>query len=194
MISNKKEESKVKDNVTIQTFDELKVNDNVTIQTFDLTKLAAFYNTSIEEIERRIQKGEDFSAVAETTQTAHNLITNVGKDLFVNRLKDKDATTSRLTHFAVGTSATAAVVADIALGGEVYRDMITYLGYTSTGVITIKCYIPAVYPATMPVTLAEAGLFNASILGTLFARVVISPAVNKTNAISMTITWQITAT
>jgi hypothetical protein len=183
--------------IIINKKEELKVKDNVTIQTFDLTKLAAFYNTSIEEIERRIQNGEDFSAVAETTQTAHNLITSVGKDLFVKRLKDKDATTSRLTHFAVGTVNTAAAAADIALGGEVYRDMITYLGplYTlaSTGVLTVKCYIPAAYPATQPVTLAEAGLFNASILGTLFARVVISPAVNKTNTISMTITWQITA-
>jgi hypothetical protein len=175
--------------------EELKVRDNVTIQTFDLKKLAAFYNTSMDEIEHRIKNGEDFSAVADaiSTQLAHNLVTNVGKDLFVNRLKDKDATTSRLTHFAVGTSATAAAAADIALGGEVYRDMITYLGYTSTGVITIKCYIPAAYPATEPVTLAEAGLFNASILGTLFARVVINPAVNKTNTISMTITWTVTA-
>jgi hypothetical protein len=175
--------------------EELKVKDNVTIQTFDLTKIAAFYNTTVEEVERRIQNGEDFSGAVDaiTTQTAHNLITSVGKDLFVNRLKDKDATTSRLTHFSVGTVATAAAVGDIALGGEVYRDMITYLGYTSTGVITIKCYIPAAYPATEPVTLAEAGLFNASILGTLFARVVISPTVAKTNTISMTITWQITA-
>jgi hypothetical protein len=174
--------------------EELKVKDNVTIQTFDLMKLAAFYNTSVEEIEHRIREGEDFSALAEATQTAHNLITSVGKDLFVNRLKDKDATTSRLTHFAVGTGDTAVVVGDTALVAEVYRDMITYLGYTSTGVITIKCYIPAAYPATEPVTLKEAGLFNASILGTMFARVVISPNVNKNNTISMIITWTVTAT
>jgi hypothetical protein len=174
-----------------------KSNDNVTIVTYDVDKLARFYNTSKEEIEHRIRAGQYFTEATEdmvSTQTAHNLITNAGLDLMVNRLKDKDSTTVRLTHFAIGTGDTAATVADTILGTEVYRDMITYLGHTSTGVITIKCYIPTAYPTTQPVTLNEAGLFNASTLGSLFARVLISPPVSKTTSISMTITWEVHTT
>ena len=170
---------------------DTKVKDNVTIRTYDVPKLAEQHNISIEEVERRLAAGERFEPITE--QTAHNAITDVGLTLLVDRLINQDSTTSRLTHFAVGTGVTASADSDTALVTEVYSDQITYQADVSTGQVTFMCYIPTAYPTTQPVNIGEAGLFNASVAGTLFARVLISPVVNKTNTISMTLTWNVTA-
>lgn len=169
--------------------EDLRVADNVTISTYDVPAIAKQYDISTQEVERLLAAGVKFEPLTE--QTIHNVTTSVGLTLLVDRLVNPDTTTTRLTHFAVGTSTAAPAASDTTLGAEVYRDQITYQGDVSTGLITILCYIPTAFPSTQPVTLGEAGLFNASSSGTLFAHVLISPTVNKTTSISMTITWNI---
>lgn len=176
--------------------DDVMLKDNVTIDVIDVEAIARFYKISKARVDKLILNGFDPSVVpgAVTRQTVHNIITNGGLDLIVKRLKDSDSTTTRLTHFAVGTSNTTPTVNDTVLGAEAYRDAITQYVYTSVGVITLKGYIPTAYPTTQPVTLKEAGLFNASYSGTLFARVLFSPEITKNNTISIVISWEVHAT
>jgi hypothetical protein len=168
-----------------------KVKDNVIITTYDVLQIAADYNLSPQEVERQLAAGVVFEPLVK--QSAHNLITSVGLTMFVDRLIYPDTTLSTLTYFAVGTGTTAPTQADTALQAEVYRDQITSRSDVSTGLDTVMCYIPTAYPASQPVNLGEAGLFNASLNGILFAHVLISPVVNKTNSISMTLSWNIQA-
>ena len=157
--------------------------------------VAEYLGLTIDEAEECIKKGLNPESIpgAVHEQTTHNIITNVGLDLFVKRLKDIDTTTSRITHFAVGTGDTTPAVTQTTLGTEIFRDQITQSAYVSTGVILIKCYIPTAYPASQPVTLKEAGLFNSVTSGVMFARSLISPAIPKDNTISIVISWEVHA-
>lgn len=176
--------------------DNIKIKDNVTVDVIDVEVVARYLKLSITDAEKHIKSGFNPSFIpgAVTRQSTHNIITNVGLDLTVLRLKDLDNTTAKLTHFAVGTSAATPTITNTTLIAEVYRDIITQHTYASTGVITLKCYIPTAYPATQPVTLRESGLFTAATGGILFARVLFSPEVNKTNTIAMIISWEVHAT
>lgn len=113
----------------------------------------------------------------------HNLVVTAGLNLLRDLL---DATQTGITHFAVGTSATAPAAGDTALGAEVYRNVVSQRDKPANGQIVHRCFVPTT--AANGVTLQEAGLFTAASGGTLFSRVTYSPIL-KTNSISVTITW-----
>jgi hypothetical protein len=113
-----------------------------------------------------------------------NLVVTVGKNFIASRMT---ATPTAMSHMGVGTSATAADVADTTLGAEAARVALT--SSNTTGNI-------ATYAATFPAgtgtgALTEAGIFNAASAGVLLCRTVFS-VVNKGASDSMTVTWTVT--
>lgn len=124
------------------------------------------------------------NAIIQTIER-HNLVVTTGRNLVRDRLSGDSA--SRLTHFAVGTNATAVVAANTALGVETSRDLITQLTPTD-GVLTVKYFLGS--SSANGVTLAEAGLFNAASAGTMFSRVVYTGIV-KTSSVAVSYTWTI---
>jgi len=113
-----------------------------------------------------------------------NLVVTVGKNFIAARMT---ATPTAMSHMGVGTSATAADVADTTLGAEAARVALT--SSSTTGNI-------ASYSATFPAgtgtgALTEAGIFNAASAGVLLCRTVFS-VVNKGASDSMTVTWTVT--
>lgn len=116
----------------------------------------------------------------------HNLVTSAGRNL----LRDFLATLApaAITHFAVGTSNTAAATTDTALGAEVLRDVVTSRTASDLA-LTVKYFLAT--GSANGNTLREAGLLNAAVAGTLFARVVLSAPIVKTNSIAVTFSWTI---
>lgn len=121
----------------------------------------------------------------------HNIVTNAGLDLFVTLITGDS--TDYPSHMAIGTDDTAAAVTDTALGAEVSpRQAFTTETTSSTGIIQWKGFWNSTEANGN--TIAEAGIFNASSSGTMSNRVVLSPALSKTNSLSLTITWTFTLT
>jgi hypothetical protein len=119
-----------------------------------------------------------------------NLVVTVGLAYIASRMKD--ATSTVMSHMAVGTGAVAAAAANTALGTETGR-----VALTSTTIVTTNVTNDAIqYVATIPAgtatgALTEAGILNAASAGTLLSRTVFS-AINKGALDSLTITWKIT--
>jgi hypothetical protein len=88
---------------------------------------------------------------------------------------------------AVGTTSTAAAIGDTTLGAETARVALTS-GTASGGVVT---YVATFAPGTGTGALVEAGILNASSVGTLLCRTTFA-VVNKGASDSMTITWTVT--
>jgi len=98
---------------------------------------------------------------------------------------------AQMTHMAVGTDGTTAAAANTALLAEIAGGRNT-LG-TAGGTVTTNTIV---YVATWAAgdgtgAIKEAGIFNASTAGDMFARTDF-PVVNKGADDSMTITWTIT--
>lgn len=119
-------------------------------------------------------------------QEHHNLVVDAG----LNAVRDfLDAGTGNaLSHFALGTGTTAATAADTTLDTEVFRD--AFVGTaTSNKTLTISYFLNS--GDANGNTLSEAGLFDDPTTGTMFARVLLSPAIVKTSSIAVTFTWTI---
>ena len=129
----------------------------------------------------------------EVVQEVDNLIVTAGKEWLASRMFDASDTV--MTHMAIGTGTTAAVVADTTIETEVARQALdvsggTVSGATVTYTTTFAADVPDVTaPSTSPIT--EAGLLNAASTGTLLAHTVF-PVVNKGETDSMTISWTVT--
>lgn len=118
-----------------------------------------------------------------------NLVVSVGKTNIAARMAGN--TVAVMSHMAVGTGNTAAVVGDTTLGSELARVALTVQGGTpSSNTVTYSASFPA---GTGTGALAEAGVFNASSTGTMLCRTVF-PVINKQAADSITITWVISIT
>jgi hypothetical protein len=112
---------------------------------------------------------------------------NMAVDSGLNLLRDflyGDGPT-HITHGAVGTDTAATVAGDTALTTEVFRDVIA-ARVKGTQSLTLQFVLGSTHANGS--TLTEAGLFNASSGGTMYARVVTS-AVNKTALVSVLYTW-----
>lgn len=114
-----------------------------------------------------------------------NLVVTVGKNFVASRMKD--ATATAMSHMAVGTNATAAVVGDTTLGTETARVALTSTTVTTNSV----AYVATFGAGTGTGALVEAGILNNSTGGTLLCRTVFS-VVNKGANDSLTITWTVT--
>jgi hypothetical protein len=118
--------------------------------------------------------------------TKENLITTNGKGLTLDRLFGLSAA-ANITGMAVGTSATAAAVGDTAITGAVFKVFDatpTRAGLTVTAQTTYGT-------AEANINIQEVGLLTAS-GGVLFNRLAPVGPFNKTTAVSLRITVQIT--
>jgi hypothetical protein len=119
-------------------------------------------------------------------QEHKNLVVSGGLNL-IRDLLDGD-TVAGLTHFAVGTGTGAVSAIQTTLGTEVFRDTVTQRT-SNTQQLIVSYYLAS--GSANGNTLSEAGLFNASTAGTMFARVLLNPAVVKTSAVAVTLNWTI---
>jgi hypothetical protein len=118
-----------------------------------------------------------------------NLVVSVGKTNIAARMAGN--TVAVMSHMAIGTGNTAAVVGDTTLETELARVALTVAGGTpSSNTVTYSASYPA---GTGTGALTEAGIFNAASSGTLLCRTVF-PVINKQAADSITITWVISIT
>ena len=118
-----------------------------------------------------------------------NLVVSVGKTNIAARLAGNTAAV--LSHMAIGTGNTAAVVGDTTLETELARVALTVAGGTpSSNTVTYSASYPA---GTGTGALTEAGIFNATPAGTMLCRTVF-PVINKQAADSIVITWVISIT
>ena len=114
-----------------------------------------------------------------------NLVVTSGKDFIAERMKD--ATTTAMSHMAIGTGSTAAAAGDTALGTEAGRVSLTSTTVTNNAV----AYVATFGAGTGTGAITEAGLFNASSGGDLLCRTVFS-VINKGAADTLGITWTVT--
>jgi hypothetical protein len=118
-------------------------------------------------------------------KTVPNLVVTVGKYFVADRMVGTSA--AIMSHMAIGSSSTAADVANTALGAELGRVALTS-GTAASGVVQYVASFPA---GTGTGGVQEAGIFNASSGGTMLCRTVFA-VVNKGSDDSMTITWRVT--
>tara|TARA_X000001382_G_scaffold44534_1_gene30103 strand:- start:351 stop:776 length:426 start_codon:yes stop_codon:yes gene_type:complete len=121
----------------------------------------------------------------ETVKEVDNLVVTAGKGFVASRMKD--ASTTAMTHMAIGTGSTAAAASNTALGSQSARTTLTSTTVSGADITYVDTF-PA---GTGTGAITEAGLFNASSGGTMLCRTVFS-VVNKGASDSMTITWTVT--
>jgi len=114
-----------------------------------------------------------------------NLVVTSGKDYIAERMKD--ATTTAMSHMAIGTGTTAAAAGDTTLGTEAGRVTLTSTTVTANAV----AYVATFGAGTGTGAITEAGLFNASSSGDMLCRTVFS-VINKGAADTLGITWTVT--
>ena len=114
-----------------------------------------------------------------------NLVVTSGKDYIAERMKD--ATTTAMSHMAIGTGSTAAAAGDTTLGTEAGRVTLTSTTVTANAV----AYLATFGAGTGTGAITEAGLFNASSSGDMLCRTVFS-VINKGAADTLGITWTVT--
>ena len=120
------------------------------------------------------------------TQEVKNLVVQTGLNYIASRMKD--ATATAMTHMEVGTSSTAASLAQTTLVAAVSASR---TALTSTTVTTSSVAYACTFGAGVGTgALTEAGIFNAASAGTMLCRTVFS-VINKGAADSLTITWTI---
>ena len=121
----------------------------------------------------------------ETVKEVDNLVVTAGKGFVASRMKD--ASTTAMTHMAIGTGSTAAAASNTALESQSARTTLTSTTVSGADITYVDTF-PA---GTGTGAITEAGLFNASSSGTMLCRTVFS-VVNKGASDSMTITWTVT--
>jgi hypothetical protein len=122
-------------------------------------------------------------------KTINNLVVTTGKNFIASRMINDQATTAIMSHMALGSDNTAAIVgqtalttelgARVALADAVSGAEVTYTATFGAGVSTGA--------------IVEAGIFNASSSGTMACRTVFS-VVNKGSDDTLAITWNVTIT
>lgn len=109
-----------------------------------------------------------------------NLVTAVGRDVVRDALISEDGPV--LSHYAVGTGTTPAIVSDAALETEVARGVITQVT-PKPQEIQITFYLPSTDANDLSIT--EAGVFTAGVGGQMFARAVFD-GITKTSSVAIT--------
>jgi hypothetical protein len=127
----------------------------------------------------------DETGIVKDERDIKNVVVTTGKGYIASRMKD--ATATAMSHMAIGTGATAAVVGDTALVSEANRQALTSTA-VSGGQVT--------YSATFgngqgTGALTEAAILNASSGGTMLCRTVFS-VINKGANDTLAITWTVT--
>ena len=121
----------------------------------------------------------------EIVQEVPNLVVTAGKEYVASRIKD--ATTTAMSHMAIGTGSTPAAAGNTALGSESARTGLTSTTVSGADIV----YVDTFAAGTGTGAITEAGIFNASSGGAMLCRTVFS-VVNKGASDAMTITWTVT--
>ena len=121
----------------------------------------------------------------ELVKEVPNLVVTSGKEFVASRMKD--ATTTAMSHMAVGSGSTTPAAGDTALGSELDRQALTSTTVSSNEVTYVATF--GAGDGTGAIT--EAGLFNAASGGDMLCRTTFA-VVNKGASDSMTITWVVT--
>lgn len=129
-------------------------------------------------IQQTTPEGETF------TVEVKNLVVTVGKEFLASRAAGN--TPAVMSHMAIGSGTTAAVLGDTTLQTELARVALTISA--SSNVITHSATFGEGV-GTGPIS--EAAIFNAASGGDMMARTVF-PVVNKAAGDVFSITWQIT--
>lgn len=116
-----------------------------------------------------------------------NTVVSVGKTRIADRLTSN--TSKVMSHMAIGTGTTAAAAGDTGLGIHAANVALSVTGGTpSSNTITFTGVFPAGTPAgTVAVT--EAGVFDGNVGATTMLCRTTFPAINKTSADQITVTW-----
>jgi hypothetical protein len=114
-----------------------------------------------------------------------NLVVTSGKNFIASHMVG--TTPAVMSHMALGSSSTAAVVGDTTLGTELGRVALT-ASSVSSNVVTYTATFPA---GTATGAVQEAGIFNASSAGTMLCRTTF-PVVNKGASDIISVTWTVT--
>jgi hypothetical protein len=120
---------------------------------------------------------------------AHNHVVTSGRNLIRDLL---NSSTTGLSHFAVGTSTTAVTSTQTTLTTQVFIDTITQT-ITDTAKLTVRYFLGTTDANGS--TLTEAGIFNSSASGAMYARVThtgILKDVSTTITYSWDLTWSAT--
>ena len=116
----------------------------------------------------------------------HNLVPLAGRNAIRDFLFSGTAG-GNISHFAFGTGLSDPAASDTALQAEVYRAAITKK-ISNTGQVQYQQFLSS--SQCNGYSLTEAGIFNNSVGGTLFARVK-HQAIAKTASITVTYNWTI---
>ena len=126
--------------------------------------------------------------------TVNNLVVDTGNNYIADRMNTDSGTKAFMSHMGVGSGAVSAAAGNTTLGTEI----LTGIGrapITGTGTVVANeiTYVATFDPGVGNGSLTEAGIFNASISGTMLARTTFS-VVTKGVDDTLTITWKITIT
>ena len=127
----------------------------------------------------------DENGIQKDYRKINNLVVAAGKDVIASRLVGN--TIAIMSHMAVGSSNTAAVSSQTALGAELGRVALSSTN-RSTNTITYVASFPA---GTGTGALTEAGIMNAVSAGNMLCRTTFSP-VTKSAGDSVVVTWNVT--
>ena len=122
-----------------------------------------------------------------------NVITTAGKTALASLLNSASAGTSLVTHIGFGSSTTAVAAGDTALNTELSGGSYARVAVTRSNPSgNVIQYVATLTGVTNNPTVQEAGLFNASSAGTLFAHQLTGAVNLATSADSIQVTWQVT--
>lgn len=116
-----------------------------------------------------------------------NLVVTTGKNHIAAKIAATTNSPAAMTHMAIGTGSTAPAAGDTTLGTETGRVSLSG-SVVSTNTITYTATFPA---GTGSGDITEAGIFNASTVGTMLCRTTF-PTVTKQAGDSIAVTWVVT--
>lgn len=117
----------------------------------------------------------------------HNMVVTSGRNLIRDLLNNS---TTGLTHFAIGTGTTAVTSTQTTLETEILIDTITQTA-ADTAKLTVRYFLGTADANGS--TVSEAGIFNSSSAGTMYARVT-HTGIEKSASITVTYNWELTWT
>ena len=116
-----------------------------------------------------------------------NLVVTTGKTHIAAKIAATTNSPAAMTHMAIGTGIATPGAADTVLGTQTGRVSLSG-SVVSTNTITYTATFPA---GTGDGAITEAGIFNASTLGTMLCRTTF-PVVTKASGDTIAITWVVT--
>lgn len=114
----------------------------------------------------------------------NNLVTNVGKNYIVERMTSNNA--AIMSHMALGTTNSSPVLSETVLGNEVGRAVLDLPLVITNNVIS---YVATFVAGVATGSLKEAGIFNASIGGTMLNKAQID--VPKSAEDTIVVSWNL---